>query len=149
MSSVEEGFKSGFDRNANIAMEENLQSILELYEDKVSNNPENYSDFIQDVQEGFQHQTGIENNCSIENDVYAQTFVKMARDYLDEQMDLDPTYESKVRSVRDELLSDSQTNEKKAAEIGLEIDRRYNVEGEAYSADEGYEEKEDGAVIID
>lgn len=145
----ENGVRTGFGTNANIALEDDPESLIDLYDEVVQENHRSYSEFIQEVQDRSQESTELDNNCSIENDVYGQAFVKLSRMYLGEDMELEDTYEQKVDSTISNILSEPEFNGKRAAEVGLEIDRRYKVKGDAYSESENLTEKEDGAVIIE
>jgi len=144
----EDGVRKGFGTNTNIALEEDPQSLIDLYSEAVQENYESYSDFIREVENKSQEVTGLENNCSIENDVYGQAFVKLSRMYLGEDMDIEDTYKAKVNSTVSNILSDPEFDSKRAAEVGFEIDRRYNIEGEAYLDGDELTENEDGAIIL-
>lgn len=150
----EHNIRSGFDSNVNVKMDQNPEELLNVYETVISSNPDSYQEFIREVQYEMQKVSGLSNSCTVECDVDAMALVELSRQHLgDEGLEPEDTYEFKVRDRVREILRRNDYDERKAAEVGLEIDRRFDVEGKILSgqkvkADEKVLVPGEGAVLI-
>jgi len=147
--SVNEVYNSGLidaSRNTNLMFSEDEEALLEAYSDSLEQTHDQYSEFIQDIEKRAQQHTGTLNNCTVENDVYAEAMVFLHRfkegEYIDESIS------PKVLETANELVEEGYAE--KAAQLGQQIDDMYDLkEGMDLENDtfKEYREEEDAVIL--
>lgn len=130
----------GSDRNANLQASEN-GNLAEIYESQLDESEELH-EYIFNVEKQVQRKTGLVNNCTIENAVYAEAFTEVHNALKENDMGAveEP---GKVEDAARELVEDYSL--RKVSQIGAEISEKFEFK-QQYSGD-GVE-MEDDAVLL-
>lgn len=141
-------FEGVMSRNANM----DTDSILDVFEDTLSEGINDYSEFIRTAGRKLMdpEYAGKSNNCNVDTDAYSKALVAVKRGLSGEKISLPESQQEKVGSLY-ETVRDDEIDVERASRIGEQIDQKYDVESspEGFTDNVVMEDEEEDVMVLE